>query len=457
MITFKEFLLLENYIKLDDAIGVAPDVVKSTLSKLQSFIVDNAVVKVDNKVLFKPYNGRKNSATVFKTSLDNIKSFAKFFNEDVIMVDKNHEGFYHLLNGYMLKFVKTGLLSLKTSGSNKTELQEVAVLLYLDNDLKRLDNYVPSKNLNVKNPRVVEDTLTFLRNNKDWDESTSSCAFLIAKQFPKYKQYELHRGSDLFNEIKRKGSKLSGINADKWNPSDIFLIKNSSNVLKMINDIDNIMDYNNYISQFDDVIGISLKKGEREALHGSISLDNVIKTSALGQKLNINDDFDIIKENLKLQLNQIKSSPMADLVFLSKTVSKNINDNIDNLNPSSSNFKKSLPLGIEFLTRICNNIDKTNETIKYAYLTAVSKHPLSCSYYKADDGHIKLFNNKNNFDFKLEKIIIPLNGDTNVIFLLSINNEPIKLQLRSKGSKPQFMVIKTNLPKVNIENIRNFK
>ena len=251
---------------------------------------------------------------------------------------------------------------------------------------------------------------------------------------------------------------MTNLNPDKWNPSDIFLIKNSSDVVKHLDSIDNINDYNTYFSEFKDIIGISLKKSDKEALHGAIALESVMSLKDSNhKKLKIVDNMVEIKTNLKTQLKELRESQLSDLIFISKFQSKNINDNIDSLTPSSANFKKSLPLGIAFLTQNCNDVKSFLDLIKLAYLTASSKHPLSCVHFKADDEHISKIVNEEDFNFKFEKIIIPLNGDTNIIFAININNEPIKLQLRSKGSRPQFIIVKTDATKGEFKNIKEFE
>ena len=158
----------------------------------------NLEIKVERKSLLS-----KNRSIVCKTSLDNIKKIAHHLNKTVTMIDKSHEGFFYKDKDKKIKFLKTGSMSLSKE-SNKIELQEIAVLLYLDNDLKPLNDYSPSPFLKIKSNTKINDTINFLKNNHDWQESTLASAKLIAHQFPKFKDFELHRDSKLFNFIKKK-------------------------------------------------------------------------------------------------------------------------------------------------------------------------------------------------------------------------------------------------------------
>ena len=246
------------------------------------------------------YNGYKKSATILKMSMENVERLAKLFDTKVINVDKDHPGFYHLVGrtenhpGYLIKVVKTGSTDLEATGSTQTAWQESGVLLYLDNDLKPLENYKPTARLHVgKDEResntIVEETLAFLeRNVNNWNDICLNTARQIAKKVPNYQQYEFHRGSVLFNTIKNKGLKLTGlkrVSSDKWNPSDIFLIKKGVDVLSKIKQMENVVQINQYLAEFDEVIGVSLKKGDTDAAHGAISLDNVVAMQSLGQPL----------------------------------------------------------------------------------------------------------------------------------------------------------------------------
>nr|DAU07896.1 MAG TPA: hypothetical protein [Caudoviricetes sp.] len=403
------------------------------------------------------YNGYKKSATILKMSMENVERLAKLFDTKVINVDKDHPGFYHLVGrtenhpGYLIKVVKTGSTDLEATGSTQTAWQESGVLLYLDNDLKPLENYKPTARLHVgKDEResntIVEETLAFLeRNVNNWNDICLNTARQIAKKVPNYQQYEFHRGSVLFNTIKNKGLKLTGmkrVSSDKWNPSDIFLIKKGVDVLSKIKQMENVVQINQYLAEFDEVIGVSLKKGDTDAAHGAISLDNVVAMQSLGQPLTTSTSLEKNKQSIYNNLKKVHHSAIANLVEITKCSEYNLKQAIDQLNPKSDNFNKSFPPAIEFLTRICADVQHANDVITMAYLTAVSKHPLSCPHYKADGTKIVLIDHDQASDVKLNKIIGPLNGDTNVIFALTVDGKGIKLQLRSKGSKPQFIVLK---------------
>lgn len=457
---FLDFLteaLQLKYTSLKDAVNKAPKNLQSTLEKILDAVEPGSEVKLENKSVFMHYNGYKKSATILKMSMENVERLAKLFDTKVINVDKDHPGFYHLVGrtenhpGYLIKVVKTGSTDLEATGSTQTAWQESGVLLYLDNDLKPLENYKPTARLHVgKDEResntIVEETLAFLeRNVNNWNDICLNTARQIAKKVPNYQQYEFHRGSVLFNTIKNKGLKLTGlkrVSSDKWNPSDIFLIKKGVDVLSKIKQMENVVQINQYLAEFDEVIGVSLKKGDTDAAHGAISLDNVVAMQSLGQPLTTSTSLEKNKQSIYNNLKKVHHSAIANLVEITKCSEYNLKQAIDQLNPKSDNFNKSFPPAIEFLTRICADVQHANDVITMAYLTAVSKHPLSCPHYKADGTKIVLIDHDQASDVKLNKIIVPLNGDTNVIFALTVDGKGIKLQLRSKGSKPQFIVLK---------------
>lgn len=451
------------YTSLKDAVNKAPKDLQPTLEKILGAVESGSEVKLENKNAFMHYTGYKKSATILKMSMDNVERLAKLFDAEVINVDKDHPGFYHLVGhtenhpGYLIKVVKTGSTSMEATGSTQTTWQESGVLLYLDNDLKPLENYKPTSRLHIgkddqESNNNVEATLAFLeRNVNNWNEICLNTARQIAKKVPNYQHYEFHRGSVLFNTIKNKGLKLTGlkrVSSDKWNPSDIFLIKKGVDVLSKIKQMENVVQINQYLAEFDEVIGVSLKKGDTDAAHGAISLDNVVAMQSLGQPLMTSTSLEKNKQSIYNNLKKLHHSAIANLIEITKCTEHNLKQAIEQLNPKSNNFNKSFPPAIEFLTRICNDVQHANDVITMAYLTAVSKHPLSCPHYKADGTKIILIDHDQSSDIKLDKIVVPLNGDTNVIFVLTVDGKGIKLQLRSKGSKPQFIVLKETVTAV---------
>lgn len=322
------------------------------------------------------------------------------------------------------------------SGDDKTTLQEVGYLVLLDmllSNQKDISTYKPTTRLIVK--ANIENVINFLETNKDWYDSSLSGAKKTISEFgaSNLKKYNFHHDDDLFNKIRTLGLKISGLsNKDKWNPADVYLIK------KWKPDTTNIITFNNYIEKSGDVIGISLKKSPKEALHGAVAL-NVIaaefgfnKFSAKYKEIN-----DLFVKDMKRYITKLKNHPLKNIMYVT-IENKNLTESLKNLKPESKNYFKSLPPAIEFLSETNENLI---DVLKFSIMTAMSISPKSCGHWKLEGGSLSY--QPTDFEIEILKIRLKLNGNTDTIFDFKFNGKQMKLQLRSKGSLPQFIIIKT--------------
>ena len=322
-----------------------------------------------------------------------------------------------------------------TGGSDKTSLQEVGFLLALDslvNSKKTLDlaTYLPSKKLKTK--ASYKDVVNFLAENDDWYKASIDGAEKVAGNFKQLTSYEFHHDTTEFNKIRKLGKKLSGLsNEDKWNPADVYLIK------RLNLPTDNIIEYNEYIFSDGDVIGISLKKSEKEALHGAVAL-NVISEMFKGPKYSakFTELDDKCQANITKNVKALKKSKIP--VFIHADDAR-LSHTIPAIKPESKNYFKSVPVALEFLA---DNTDKIEEIAKAAILSAMSISPLSCAHWKLQGGDLSIMPSGQQL-VEIIRLRIKLNGDTDTLIDFKFNKKQMKLQLRSKGSLPQFIIVKT--------------
>lgn len=330
-------------------------------------------------------------------------------------------------------------------GDDKTTLQEVGFLICLDSLLMNvtLDNYKPSSRIKVK--ANIDNVIAFLDNNPDWLKSSLGGAKEIIKKFgaSKLKTFNFHHDDQLFNNIRATGRKLSGLsNLDKWNPADVYLIKKFNAPTK------NIIEYNDYIAESGDVIGISLKKGATEALHGAIAM-NVVLSEFKKPKESVTNtsNNEKFKKDFAASILKLKNHPLKSKIF-AHTGDLSVSKAIAMMDIKSNNFFKSTPLGINFVNTAGKDLEAM---IKFAMMQSMSISPKSCAHWKLEGAHLSFMPVK--FTFELLKIRIKINGNTDTIFDFKFNNKQMKLQLRSKGSLPQFIIVKTAESPSDIVNI----
>ena len=158
---------------------------------------------------------------------------------------------------------------------------ELAVLLYIDHFLVTgtigdlvtgINGYQPSNRIVCESRKKLKRSFDFIADKKSWNQSCKNNAKLIIDKIGRrnLELCELHHNSKLVEQLRAKGGNLSGKNRDKWNPSDIWLIRKDLDI--DISKIQwNLEQLNGHLESSDDFVGVSLKKNERSPL-GSVAL-----------------------------------------------------------------------------------------------------------------------------------------------------------------------------------------
>ena len=375
------------------------------------------------------------------------------------------------------KFIKTQDIRFKQTGKaiesywkstgsrNKTNNQEIGVgiwILILSNRGQTLEDFVKNKlekQLVCDNKEDIKKALDFLKASQNtpngWNQQCKTSAEVVIKNLGNLSGYQVHQGGDFFNSLRKKGSSLSDLNPDKWNPSDIYLVKGNYKSALASKSIEEL---NSKLNKFDDIIGISLKGAE--ALHGAASLGTIFKKLKIKDpnvsKWDVKTDSNLDekqKKDLKELLSKIKKQSKScnyDVgVFISSKSkvekSNDIDTLINNLKVESSNWGQSLPITLGYLCEL-KTPEQWNKFIFRAYCVAGSKTFESASYYKVEgNGHFeKCVPGLDEKKFKCNRCRIEISGGTAVIFDAEYDGTALKLQFRSKGSRPQMIVIHTS-------------
>lgn len=461
-----------------------------------------------------------------------LNKIIKAFNEekyDTVSYDDFNSAFKHK-DKVPTIFIKLSKLPYSQGRKGNTTVQQengFAIWLdYLVNNNKtageRFDRsqYKPSDKLRLsedsnKQAAMIDDAINFMADDKTWDDANKKCALKLLQYCKSLNvnldKYYIHRGTDLFKKIKKVGATLAVLNADKWNPADVMLIKNEQSVASKLDQFakdKNIAEYNRFIGSNDDVIGISLKKGDTGALHGSFAVNQL--TEFLGQHgksaidwkdfkstvittrtddwgifqclKTLHDISDVIKpedrdEKLhraiiyinpgKLGSNTPTIKQLVDRLtaVISPNGDKQNTDvglNAIKKNIDKQSFIRSFPAALKFLTHAYQNKERLEEAIETAYCIAGSMHEKCCPHLKVTSDSIKQINKDAVTSVQLNKIVVPLDGSIHILFDLMVvhqdgHESPIKLQLRSKGSAPQFIIIKEQIKTDTLKPLKQYK
>lgn len=355
------------------------------------------------------------------------------------------------------------------SGAKKTNYQEIGVLLWLlcfKNNIKDKENPLNSishikdtwKNVVfTDSDNLIPETIDFLTQDKKWNNDCKKAAEAIESKF-NLNSYNFHQGGKFFNDLRNLGKKLSNLGsmaADKWNPSDIYLVKKGVTLPKC----KTITELNSYLAEFNDIIGVSLKGAE--ALHGALSFQNAL--SLLGKNIKLNNAKsnqpkgealtpDNLEKYLKLMKevqNITKSFSKIDVVVtqdeLSKTdLQKELRDMAQTFTPNSGDWGSSILPGLSALSQLKN--EKEWEDFAFiTYATASSRAPFACPHYKAyGSGKIELVEpGLDKAKFEINQFRIPMSGAIHILLDISYEGNPKTIQFRSKGggSLPQGMIL----------------
>lgn len=412
-----------------------------------------------------------------------------------------HSGFNYPTNRTLkqIKFRSSGLSSLskdsksitRTLGVNIDDARELgvaicAVLIYnrISKDQFLTDNYNKKIFKQIKTQTDIDKVIEFLKLVPDKFDICWTCGNTIVKNFSNmtfldFNRYTIHHKSKHFNDIKNHGSKLSGVHQDKWNPADLFFIKKNNKISDKLK-LKSICRFNNYISSNYEVIGISLKESEAGALHGSISgrsflsqligsgIVNSIK-SRVPKKFNNNfkKEVETFFKNLKFFSNKgikilflAKENPKDELLDLLERFSKNSNTKTSDGKAISPNFFISISESIVIFNEIFEEAKKNTdaakrltENFKLVYQFTSSQLSMSCGYEKIMGTTLHHVKNKEFKKFSVDKIYIPCNGETQILTTIAVESKKCTLQLRSKGSTPQFILLAKDF---NNSNFKKF-
>lgn len=393
---------------------------------------------------------------------------------------KNH-------NSKWIKFRSTGLNSVsedsksitRTLGVNIDDARELgvaicAVLIYnrISKSQFLEDNYNKKIFEQIKTPTDIDKVIEFLKLVPEKFDICWNCGNTIVKNFDKitfldFDRYTIHHKSKRFNDIKNRGSKLANLNQDKWNPADLFFIKKNNKISDKLK-LKSIFRFNNYISSNYEVIGISLKESESGALHGSISgrsfLSNLIGPgiissikSRVPQKFNntFKKEVETFFGNLKFFSSKgikvrflANENPKEELLDLLKGFSKNSNLKTADGKAISSNFFISISESIVIFNEIFKEAKKSTDPVKslteifkLIYQFTSSQLSKSCGYEKVMGTTWHHVQNKEIKKFSVDGIYIPCDGETQILTTVTVENKKYTLQLRSKGSNPQFILL----------------
>ena len=391
-------------------------------------------------------------------------------------------------NSKWIKFRSTGLNSVsedsksitRTLGVNIDDARELgvaicAVLIYnrISKSQFLEDNYNKKIFKQIKTPTDIDKVIEFLKLVPEKFDICWNCGNTIVKNFDKitfldFDRYTIHHKTKRFNDIKNHGSKLANLNQDKWNPADLFFIKKNNKISDKLK-LKSIFRFNNYISSNYEVIGISLKESESGALHGSISgrsfLSNLIGPgiissikSRVPEKFNnsFKKEVETFFKNLKFFSSKgikirflAKENPKEELLDLLERFSQNSNLKTADGKAISSNFFISISESIVIFNEIFKEAKKSTDPVKnlteifkLVYQFTSSQLSKSCGYEKVMGTTWHRVQNKEIKKFSVDGIYIPCDGETQILTTTTIvENKKYTLQLRSKGSNPQFILL----------------
>lgn len=358
--------------------------------------------------------------------------------------------------------------NIKSFGADKTNHQEVGVAIWVDilkNNGDTLADYKGKTKIVTGAPDDIKKSLAWMEQQtltKDrWGEQCKIQAQTILQHFPKIKNgdYAIHQGGPLFDAIRAKGKKLSGVNgtADKWNPSDIYFISKKFTPASL-EKCTNILELNSIMGKFDEIIGISLK-GAR-ASDGSTSCQNIFKQMKL--------DFTLpaayphtrdgkltseMKDEIKTLIKKIiKNSKVWDcgpagLYLQSGTeyateAGNDINKLLDYYviggKKGSNDWGKSFIPSLHMLARL-NTAKLWKDFFEASYALATSQTDVSAPHWKITGkgqcilrGHSELDVSK----LKCGRVRIPFSGQTSIVFEATYDGAPQRYEFRSRKSAP---------------------
>lgn len=213
---------------------------------------------------------------------------------------------------------------------------------------------------------------------------------------------------------------------------------------------DNITSLNAYLSDpYGDIRGISLKGSK--AMHGSVAAGSIA-----GNPL-ISDIMKRIKiMHMPLRGNTLADAQKAGVIKAFAEIQRNriskiyvrgvegtLTDTIMAWGTVTNLWPKAYPDTLALLMACRDDEDLDNLAFVGFMYASSAINGVSANYWKAEAGYpmhfVKPSTDRN--AFKLDQVIVPVNGEASTVFNITYKGKPVKLQFRSKGSKPQFSII----------------
>lgn len=283
----------------------------------------------------------------------------------------------------------------------------------------------------------IETTLSFLGSKPDWAIACFSSAYMIYNHFGnKLKSYTFHQNSTEFNFIRKLGASLSKLKADKWNPADVILIKKSFNVNSLSSLTLNGL--NSFLEEHNEVIGISLKKSQKEANHGKSTLSLTKFKGIKPSKIQVMKGKEISESGkgiLTSLMKEIHKKFDKSLLYY-REYEGPILKQIESAKPKSSNYPISIPVILDWIAKHKDQEDLNDSLCILAY-NCLSLNVLSCGHYKCFGSDKKIVEVGKRDPITIERIRFKLQGDIDVLVDIQVGNKKYKAQIRSFGSIPQ--------------------
>lgn len=375
-----------------------------------------------------------------------------------------YEDFNNAFNGKIRaiwsKIEKTPFRDNKKTGGDSTAASEAAVIVALDlyahnKTIDDLSDYQKSNSVHVSDKDVAK-AVNLLTSDKKWRKSINGIVHNIVKSITHdISKYEFHYGDDLYHAIIRTGATLAGFDVttrDRWNPADIFLVKKGVTSIPSYAKT-NIVAFNEWVGKCDDVIGISIKKGDVAAQHGSIGVGRAVDAiNKLDDLPNLDasvDNFKTVKASLptiRKQLQTIKQSAVSKYFYVTGTDSQLykalVGETDDHGQLKNNTFQSAIPMALQFFVSASKTPKQFEDVIKMCYLYAASRTPTSCNFWKVGQEHAVFVDQKTAVDFKVLKVIVPLNGNSTILIECNVNGNRwfITCRSRRENTKPLFSI-----------------
>lgn len=349
-------------------------------------------------------------------------------------------------------------------------------MLIHHHDFVSFSQYKPSELVKCADKQTLNKALkqmAELSEQDPWVKTQRNSAKLITKRYPEILQgnYEMHHKTEMYNRIREQGQKLSGLAKDKWNPADMIFVKKGT-VLDP-KQMKTLVNLNSYIGNMETFIPVSLKKNT-DAIQGAVAVSTYLQNAGLKPLTKIANNQQAVKA-IKDYVIKIANNPKLSSIVKIGPIKDDFikyfesDEQSKNFVPSSESFKNALPPALEFLLRATSGQQSTAESVmRGAYVIATSSTPSSCNHWKAMGTKLKFVNCETSVDFKLEDIIIPMNGTSRIYFNLSVREvgndgrsgewEHASIECRSKrvNSFPDFNVVYRHKDTANAMMIKDF-